>query len=86
MATTNTKYSRFDARLPNEQKSFFEKAAIPGGYRNLTDFIVQAAVQEKAKEIMKEWELIIASERNCEVFFTEVKKNLNIIAILYSRT
>ena len=48
--TISTEQARFDARLPKEQKQFFEKAAFLGGYRNLTDFVVRV-VQEKAKEI-----------------------------------
>ena len=52
MAVINKEYSRFDARLPKEQKEFFERAANLGGYRSLTDFIM-LTVQEKAKEIIK---------------------------------
>lgn len=73
MATTINEQARFDTRLPKEQKQFFEKAAMLGGYRNLTDFVVQA-VQEKAKEIIRERELIIASEKDCRVFFDEIIK------------
>ena len=68
--------ARFDTRLHKEQKLFFEKAAMLGGYRSLTDFIVQA-VQEKAKEIIKERELIIASEQDSEVFFAEITKPMS---------
>jgi uncharacterized protein (DUF1778 family) len=60
--------ARFDTRLPLEQKQLFEKAAILGGYRNLTDFII-ATVQEKAIEIIEERERIIASQRDKELFF-----------------
>lgn len=63
--------ARFDARLPKEQKQFFEKAAYLGGYRNLTDFIFRTA-QEKAKEIIKEKEQIIASERDSQIFFDAI--------------
>lgn len=73
MATTTTEQARFDTRLSRTQKLFFEKAAALGGYRNLTDFVMQA-VQEKAKEIIKEREQIIASEKDCEVFFNEISK------------
>ena len=45
--------TRFDTRLPKEQKLLFERAAIIGGFRSLTDFILIAA-QEKAKEIIRE--------------------------------
>jgi len=68
MSTTISGQARFDARLPKEQKLFFEKAAYLGGYRNLTDFIIRV-VQEKAKEIIRENEQIIASERDSKVFF-----------------
>ena len=71
MSTIVKEKSRFDARLPKEQKEFFEKAAYLGGYRNLTDFVI-LTVQEKAKEIIKEKELIIASERDSEVFFNAI--------------
>lgn len=64
-------HSRFDARLPKEQKLFFEKAAKLGGYRSLTEFVFLSA-QEKAKEIIKEKEQIIASERDSQVFFDAI--------------
>jgi uncharacterized protein (DUF1778 family) len=60
--------ARFDTRLPLEQKQLFEKAAILGGYRNLTDFVI-VTVQNKAKEIIEERERIIASQRDKELFF-----------------
>ena len=66
-----TAQARFDARLSKEQKQFFEKAAFLGGYRSLTDFVV-LTVQEKAKEIIKEKERIIASARDSEVFFNAI--------------
>lgn len=71
MNSTIAEQARFDARLPKEQKQFFEKAASLGGYRNLTDFIVRV-VQEKANEIIKEKEQIIASERDSIIFFNAI--------------
>jgi len=71
MNSTIAEQARFDARLPKEQKQLFEKAAYLGGYRNLTDFVVRV-VQEKAKEIIKEKEQIIASERDSEIFFDAI--------------
>jgi len=71
MNTTTEEQARFDARLPKEQKQFFEKAAYLGGYRNLTDFVVRV-VQEKAKEIINEKEQIIASERDSVIFFNAI--------------
>lgn len=63
--------ARFDARLPKEQKQFFEKAAHLGGFRNLTDFIILAA-QEKAKEIIEERKQIIASKKDSQIFFDAI--------------
>jgi Uncharacterized protein conserved in bacteria len=63
--------ARFDARLPKELKDFFEKAALLGGYRSLTDFVI-LTVQEKAKEIIREKEQIVASEKDSNVFFEAV--------------
>ena len=75
--------ARFDTRLPMEQKQLFEKAAILGGYRNLTDFVV-ATVQTKAKEIIEEREKIIASKKDCEIFFDSLvnapKPNKNLLS------
>jgi len=71
MSTMIKEQTRFDARLPKEQKLFFEKAAYLGGFRNLTDFII-LTVQEKAKEIIKEREQIIASERDSQIFFEAI--------------
>jgi len=63
--------ARFDARLPKEQKQFFERAAFLGGYRNLTDFIIMT-VQEKANKIIREREQVVASERDSQMFFDAV--------------
>ena len=73
MATkeSNTKNARFDTRLTKEQKVFFERAAILGGFRSLTDFVV-VALQEKAKEIVSERERIITSQKDSEIFFDAV--------------
>ena len=68
MKTLKQDKSRFDTRLPLEQKRLFERAARLGGYRNLTDFVV-TTVQNKAVEIIEERERIIASQRDKELFF-----------------
>ena len=71
MSSSAKQLSRFDARLPIEQKLLFEKAAYLGGYRNLTDFILMTA-QEKAKEIIKESELITLTEKDSAIFFDAI--------------
>jgi uncharacterized protein (DUF1778 family) len=73
MKTTIKEQARFDARLPKEQKQFLERAAYLGGFRNLTDFVIIAA-QEKAREIIKEKEQIITSEKDGQIFFDAITK------------
>lgn len=68
MKTEKQNKARFDARLSKDQKKFFERAAILGGYRSLTDFVLET-VQDKAKEIIEENEQIIASEEDKKIFF-----------------
>lgn len=63
--------ARFDTRISKEQKQLFEKAAILGGYRSLTDFVI-LTVQEKAVEIINEKEQLIASEEDARIFFDAI--------------
>ena len=63
--------ARFDTRISLEQKILFEKAALLGGYRNLTDFVV-ATVQSKGKEIFEESEKVLISELDKKVFFEAI--------------
>ena len=60
--------ARFDTRLSIEQKELFERAAELSGYKSLSEFVVRT-VHEKAKQIIKENDLIIASSRDSEIFF-----------------
>jgi uncharacterized protein (DUF1778 family) len=65
------KITRFDVRLPIEQKLFFENAAQMGGYRSLTEFFISTAM-EKAETIIARNEKIIASQRDSEIFFNAI--------------
>jgi uncharacterized protein (DUF1778 family) len=65
------KTARFDTRWPEEQKDFFERAAVLGGYRTLSEF-VYATLQEKAQKIVKEKSEILASERDRQIFFDAI--------------
>lgn len=71
MKISSENKARFDTRLSREQKNIFERAAILGGYRSLTDFVI-LTVQKKAKEIIQERERIIASNRDSEIFFDAI--------------
>ena len=69
METLST--DRINARVPREQKKLFERAAQVGGFRNLTDFILDAA-QQKADSIIREHQAILATERDQQIFFQEI--------------
>ena len=60
--------TRFDARLSKDKKLIIEKAAILGGYRSLSDFVV-STVYERAQIILQQYETILASQRDSEIFF-----------------
>jgi uncharacterized protein (DUF1778 family) len=77
MRTTETihRTTRFDARLPIEQKLFFEKAVQIGGYRSLTEFFISTAM-EKAEAIIARNEKIIASQRDSEIFFNAIMQQV----------
>ncbi len=60
--------ARFDARITEKQKSFFEYAAALGGYKSLAAFIFQAAEAEASK-IVEKHKAILRSEKDKEVFF-----------------
>ena len=63
-----TAHTRFDARLPIEQKKFFEYAANLGGFRTLTEFIIYSA-QQQATTIVEKQNTILASNKDRELFF-----------------
>lgn len=65
---TLSEKARFDAKIPKVQKELFEYAASLGGFRTLTDFIINT-VQEKAAAIIQEHNTILASEKDREIFF-----------------
>lgn len=81
MPTTDQGKARFDTRLSQEQKLFFERAATIGGFRNLTEFVIRT-VQDKAEELIEQKERIIASKKDSEIFFKaligRIKPNKNL--------
>ena len=63
--------TRFEARLTQDEKAFFERAAAIGGYRSLTDFVIRSAVKQ-AEEIIQAQDSILSSKRDAELFFDTV--------------
>ncbi len=68
------KRTRFDTRLPKEQKELFEYAATLGGFSTLTDFVIYA-LQQQANSIIekhKYQDAFLTSKRDKEVFFDAI--------------
>lgn len=55
-------------KIQRQEPKSFDKAAALGGYRSLTVFVM-VTLLKKAKEIVEENELTIASQMDKEIFF-----------------
>ena len=88
MKTTDK--ARFDTRLLKEHKDLFEYAAQLGGFRNLTDYVINV-LMEKSTMIIEKHNTILATKRDQEVFFDaitseiEPNKSLQLAASKYSK-
>lgn len=63
------KEARLDIRLNTLYKLFLKQVYKPAGYRSLSAFILQAAI-EKAESIVEKEKIILASEKDKEIFFS----------------
>lgn len=62
---------RIDIRLTREKNENFEKVVRLGSYGNMTAFII-TTLEEKADQIIKDNERIIASEKDARIFFEAI--------------
>lgn len=62
------KEARLDIRLNTVYKMFLKQVYKPAGYRSLSAFILQAAI-EKAESIIEKEKLILVSEKDKDLFF-----------------
>jgi uncharacterized protein (DUF1778 family) len=63
--------SRFDTRLPKEQKELFEYAANLGGFRTLSEFVIFSA-QQQASNIIEKYNTVLASKKDQQIFFNAI--------------
>jgi uncharacterized protein (DUF1778 family) len=63
--------TRFDTRMPLEQKELFEYAATLGGFRTLTEFVLYSA-KLQADRIIEKHNSVLASKKDQEVFFNAI--------------
>lgn len=71
--TTLNKEARLELRLNMVYKLFLKQVYKPAGFRSLSAFILQAAI-EKAEELIEKEQLILSSEKDKEVFFNALLK------------
>lgn len=80
-STTSSK-TRFDVRLPKEQKEVIELAATLSGFKSKSEFIVHTLFKEATSIVVKHTQ-IIASEKDQKLFFDAIvnppKPNKNLI-------
>ncbi|MCH8156622.1 MAG: DUF1778 domain-containing protein [Nitrospinae bacterium] len=62
-----SKSARFEARLTEDQKAVFIRAAALGGHRSLTEFVIKSA-QEKADAIIRDHDILNLTENDKRVF------------------
>jgi uncharacterized protein (DUF1778 family) len=65
------KMARFDVRLPQEQKTYFEEAASLGGFKTLTEFIAYS-LKLQADKIVEKHNAILISKKDQEIFFDAI--------------
>jgi uncharacterized protein (DUF1778 family) len=71
METTSIKDKRVELRLSASEKEIFQKAQELSGDTSFSSFVVRI-VKKEAEEILSNYNRIIASERDKEIFFNAV--------------
>ena len=66
-----TAKTRFDTRIPKDQKDLFQHAAELGGFKTLSEFVLYSA-KVQAEIIVRKHESVLASERDAKIFFEAV--------------
>lgn len=61
------KSARFEARITEDQKAIFLRAAALGGHRTLTEFVIESA-QEKANAIIRDHDILSLSAKDKRLF------------------
>jgi uncharacterized protein (DUF1778 family) len=63
--------TRFDTRIPKDQKDLFQHAAELGGFKTLSEFVIYSA-KVQAEIIVRKHESILASKRDAKIFFEAI--------------
>ncbi len=74
MKSVELKQSRFELRLSESDKKILEKASAISGYNTLTNFVM-SIIKKQATQIIDDYERILASEKDKEIFFDAILSN-----------
>ena len=66
-----TQKTRFDTRIPKDQKDLFQRAAELGGFKTLSEFVIYSA-KVQAELIVKKHESIVTSKKDTKIFFDAI--------------
>jgi uncharacterized protein (DUF1778 family) len=69
--SATVKKIKFDTSMTEELKDLLVSAARVSGFNTMTEFVLQAS-REKAIEVMKEREAILATEEDKKIFFRSI--------------
>lgn len=69
----SSKVARLEARITEGQKATFQKAAILGGHRSLSEFVIQSA-QEKADALIHDHEVLTFTAKDKRIFVEALLK------------
>ena len=67
------KAARLEARITEDQKAIFQRAAVLGGHRSLTEFVIQSA-QEKADALIREHDVLSLTAKDKRIFVDALLK------------
>ena len=63
--------TRFDTRIPKDQKDLFQHAAELGGFKTLSEFVIYSA-KVQAEIIVRKHASILASKKDAKIFFEAI--------------
>ncbi len=87
---TSTKEARINIKLASQDKSTLEKAAILGGFRSLTDYMMKVLLEDSQKRLEVSQQ-IIENEQDAALFYellnrpAQINKKLTASAARYKK-
>ena len=74
MQTAEIKQTRFEIRVSQSEKELFEKASKIIGHKSLASFVT-SVVKKKAIDIIDDYNRILATDEDKEIFFETILSN-----------